>query len=32
MSKKREVVSSELLSKEFLSQFKPAAAVSKFLK
>lgn len=32
MSKKREVVPSELLSKEFLSQFKTEADVSKFLK
>ena len=32
MSKKREVGPSELLSKEFLSQFKTEADVSKFLK
>ena len=32
MSKKRKLVSSELLSKEFLSQFKTEADVSKFLK
>lgn len=32
MSKKREAVPSELLSKEFLSQFKTEADVSKFLK
>lgn len=32
MSKKKEVVPSELLSKEFLSQFKTEADVSRFLK